>query len=95
MDNNSKQIAGLILGAAAGFALYKFFSMPKEQRNAFYNHIKITTNELLDNAEETLEKVEPYVSEFNSKGEGNWIDKLYILKKMFRNLYGSGKNYFL
>ena len=95
MDNNSKQIAGLILGAAAGFALYKFFSMPKEKRGKFYTHIKITTNELLDNAEETVEKVEPYISEFNSKGEGNWIDKLYILKKMFRNLYGSGKNYFL
>ena len=95
MDKNSKQIAGLILGAAAGFALYQFFSMPKEKRDEFYAHIKNTTNELLDNAEDTVGKVEPYISEFNSRGEGNWIDKLYILKKMFRNLYGSGKNYLL
>ena len=95
MKNDTKQIAGLILGAAAGLALYKFFSMPREKRDEFYAHIKDTTNELLDNAEDTVEKVEQYISEFNSKGEGDWIDKLYVLKKMFRKLYGSGKHYLL
>ena len=42
----------------------------------------------MDNAEETVEKVEHYMDEFKSKGEDEWIDKIYILKKMFKNLYG-------
>jgi hypothetical protein len=40
-----------------------------------------------------VEKVEHYMDEYKSKGENEWIDKLYILKKMFKNLYGSGKHY--
>lgn len=95
MDNDTKQIAGVILGMAAGLALYKFFSMPEEKRREFYAHIKDTTNELLNNAEDTVEKVEQYMDEFNAKGKDDLIDKLYVLKKMFRNFYGSGKHYLL
>lgn len=95
MNSDSKQIAGVILGMAAGLALYKFFSMPKEKRQEICNQIKDTTNELLTNAEDTVEKVEQYINEFNAKGEGEWIDKLYVLKKMFRNFYGTGKHYLL
>jgi hypothetical protein len=50
---------------------------------------------LLDNAEETVEKVEQYMDEFKDKSEDEWIDKIYILKKMFKNLYGSDRNYLL
>ena len=32
-----------------------------------------------------MEKVEHYMDEFKSKGEDEWIDKLYILKKMFKS----------
>jgi glutaredoxin 2 len=92
---NTNKIAALILGAAAGVALVKFFSMPKEERKEFYSHLKNTTHELLDNAEDTVEKVEHFMNEYNSKGKDEWIDKLYIVKKMFRNLYGSDKHYLL
>jgi hypothetical protein len=91
----SKKVAALILGAAAGVALVKYFRMPVEDRNKFCNHLKSQTNLLLDNAEETVEKVEHYMDDFKSKGEGEWIDKLYILKNMFKNLYGSDKHYLL
>jgi hypothetical protein len=92
---NTNKVAALILGAAAGVALVKFFSMPKEEREEFYSHLKNTTHELLDNAEDTVEKVEHFMNEYNSKGKNEWIDKLYIVKKMFRNLYGSDKHYLL
>ncbi len=69
--------------------------MPKEEREQFCNHLKNQTHLLLDNAEDTVEKVEHYMDEFKSKGENEWIDKLYILKKMFKNLYGSEKHYLL
>lgn len=91
----SNKIAAIILGAAGGFALIKFLSMPKEDRNDFYRYLKNKTHDLLDNAEETVEKVEHYMDEFKDKGEDEWIDKIYILKKMFKNLYGSEKHYLL
>lgn len=91
----STTIAAVILGAAAGLALLKFFNMSKEERDAFFSHLKNTTNDLLDNAEVTVEKVEHFMDEIKSKGENEWIDKLYIFKKMFRELYGSEKHYLL
>ncbi len=92
---NTNKIAAIILGAAGGFALIKFLSIPKEERNDFYRYLKNKTHELLDNAEETVEKVEHYMDEFKEKGEDEWIDKIYILKKMFKNLYGTDKHYLL
>lgn len=91
----SNKIAAIILGAAGGFALIKFLSMPKEDRNEFYSYMKKKTHDLLDNAEETVEKVEHYMDEFKEKGDDEWIDKIYILKKMFKNLYGTDKHYLL
>ena len=85
----------MILVAAAGVAIVKFSSMPKEERKELCTHLRNKTNELLDNAEGTVETVERYMDEFKSKGEEEWIDKLYILKKMFKNLYGSEKHYLL
>ena len=93
--SNTDRIAALILGAATGVALVRYFNMPKMERNEFCSHLKTKTSELLDNAEDTVEKVEQYMNDFNSKGENEWIDKLYILKKMFKNLYGSEKHYLL
>lgn len=91
----TNQVAALILGAAAGVALVRFFKMPEEERKEFCNHIKIKTNQLLDNAEDTVEKVEHYIDEYKSTGKNDWIDKIFVLKKMFRNLYGTEKQYLL
>ena len=91
----TNKVAAIILGAAAGVALIKFLSMPQEERNEFYAFLKDKTRQLLDNAEDTVEKVEHYMDEFKDKGEDEWIDKIYILKKMFKKLYGSERNYLL
>jgi hypothetical protein len=91
----STTIASLILGASIGFALLKFYSMTKEDREAFYDHLKNTTNNLLDDAEATVEKVEHFMDEIKSKGENEWIEKLYVLKKMFIDFYGTEKKYLL
>lgn len=86
---NKNKIAALIFGAAAGIALVKFFSMPKEDRQAFYNYLKNQTDLLLDNAENTVEKVEHYMDQFKAKSDDEWIEKLFILKKMFKDFYGT------
>jgi hypothetical protein len=91
----SNTIAAIIMGAAAGIALLKFFKMSKEDKDVFFSYLKNRTNDLLDDAETTVEKVEHFMDELKSKGEDEWIDKLYILKKMFRELYGSDQHYLL
>ncbi len=93
--NKSNTIAAIILGAAAGVALLRFFSMPKEEKDAFLAHLKETTNDLLDNAEDTVEKVEHYMSQIKSRGQNQLVDKLFILKNMFKDLYGSEQRFLL
>ncbi|MEO8416860.1 MAG: hypothetical protein ABI472_24570 [Ginsengibacter sp.] len=91
----SKTIAAIILGAAVGVALLKFYNLPKEEKDEFFSYLKDRTNELLDDAEETVEKVEHFIDEIKIKEENEWIDKLYIVKRMFRELYGSDQRYLL
>lgn len=92
---NKSTIASLILGASIGLALLKFYSMSEEDKKDFLDHLKKTTNDLLDDAETTVEKVEQYVDEIKLKGENRWVEKLYVLKKMFTDFYGTEKKYFL
>ncbi len=35
------------------------------------------------------------VKEVKSKGENEWIEKLYVFKKMFKDLYATDKRYLL
>jgi hypothetical protein len=93
--NKPNTVAAVILGAAVGVALIGFFNMSKEERALYLSHLKNTTHQLLDDADNTVEKVEHYMADIKNTGENEWIDKLYILKRMFRDLYGSEKHYLL
>lgn len=86
MSRNDK-IAAIILGAAAVAAIIHYVSMPEEEKKKCVNHIKDRTRELLNNAEETAEKVQNFLGEYDKQPANGWIDKLYILKKMFNSLY--------
>ncbi len=90
MTRNEK-IAVVILGAAAAVALYRFFSMPAKEREAFFDNIKERTGELLDDADLTVEKVNGYLELYDEEEDNAWLDKLYILKRMFKDLYGEGR----
>lgn len=92
---NSNKIAALILGAAAGVALVRYFNMPEEEREEFCAHIKNKTSQLLDNAEESVEKIEHFMSELKSKDKEDWVDKLMVIKKMVKDFYGSQKHFLL
>ena len=85
---SKNKVAALILGAAVGVALVRFFNLPKEERAEILRGIKEKTSELLDDAENTVEKVEHFMDDFNSKGETEWIDKMYLVKKAFSDFYG-------
>ncbi|MBS1737831.1 MAG: hypothetical protein JSS98_14695 [Bacteroidetes bacterium] len=89
------KVAVIILGAAAGLAIARYFKMPAEERKEFCDHLKNRTFELLDNAEETVEKIEQGMSDFKEKRDNEWIDKLYAVKKTIKSLYGSDKHFLL
>lgn len=94
MTRNDK-IAALILGAAATVAVIRYLNMPEEKRKEFTDHIKTRTSELLDNADNTVDRVNGFLGEYDEQPENAWIEKLYVLKKMFKSLYTSDKKFFL
>ena len=84
----AKQVGALIFSAAAIYAAYRFFDLSKEERRQVISNIKTRTGDLLEDADNTVEKVQHYFTELKSTQPGNWIDKLYLLRKMFTDFYG-------
>lgn len=83
----SNQIGAIILGAAAALAIYKYSQMTKEERDEFFSTIKHKTQELLEDADNTVEKVQHYVAQIKEKQPDQWFDKLYLIRKMFSEFY--------
>ncbi len=83
------KITLLIFGAAAAFAVYKFINLPDEEREEFFEHIKDRTAELLDDPDNTVNRVNGFMGELESKGENAWVDRLCVFQKMFKELYKS------
>ncbi len=86
---NSNSIAAIILGAAVGLTLLRFFNLSKDERDQVLSDIKNKTHDLLDDAEATVEKVKHYVEELKSKRPDEWTDKIFVIKNMLKDLYGA------
>ena len=84
----SNHISAVILGAAAIVTILKFYEMPKAERDLFFSNLKRRTHDLLDDAESTVEKVEHYVAQLKSKSSDEWVDKIHIIRNMFKDMYG-------
>ena len=93
--SRSNYIGAIILGASVGVALLKFYSMPKEERDEFLDHLKNRAHDLLDDAEETVEKVKQHFAEIDTKQPDEWVDKLFVVKRLFTNLFGSERRYLI
>ena len=91
--SKEKTIAGILLGAVAGVALYRFYSMPQEERDEFIDHLKNRAHELLDDTEGTMSKVKHHFAEIDSKESP--IDKLFVAKRLITDLFGSEKRYLI
>jgi uncharacterized Rmd1/YagE family protein len=85
----SNSIAAIILGAAVGLTLLRFFNLSKAERNQVLADIKYKSHDLLDDAEATVEKVKHYVEELKSKSADEWTDKIFVMKNMLKDLYGA------
>ena len=82
------QIGAFILGAAAVFALYKYSQLSKEEKHEFFSTIRDKTQELLEDADNTVEKVQHYVAQIKEKESHQWFDKMYLVRKMISEFYG-------
>lgn len=94
MSRNDK-IAAVILGAAVTYAAIKFFSLEKEERKELCEKFKNKTNELLTDADTTVDKVNEFIEEYEEQSKEAWMDKFFVVRRMIRSLYGSDKRFFL
>ena len=93
--SKANTIGALILGAAAGVALVKYFSMPEDERTEFITHLKNRAHELLDDAEGTVDKVKQHFAEIDMKPQGAWVDKLFVAKRLLTELFGSERRFLI
>ena len=91
--SKSNTIGAVILGAAVGVAILKFFNMPEEEREEFYSHLKERAYELLDDTEGTIETVKIHFAQIDEKEKEEWVEKLLIAKNLLNELFGSAKKY--
>jgi len=88
-----KTIGAILLGAVAGVALVKFFSMPEVEREEFFTHLKNRAHELLDDTEGTLDKVKHHFAQIDTKE--NTVDKLLVVKNLLSELFSAPGRRFL
>jgi hypothetical protein len=91
--SKEKTIGALLLGAIAGVAILKFYSMPQEERDEFISHLKNRAHDLLDDAEGTMDKVKHHFAEIDVKE--NSIDKLFVIKRLLTELFGSERRFLI
>jgi hypothetical protein len=86
-------IGAILLGAAIGVALLRFYNMPEEERNEFISHLKNRAHELLDDTEGTMDKVKHHFAQIDIKE--NAVDKLLGVKNLLTELFGSNRRFLL
>ena len=60
-------IGAILLGAAVGVALLRFYNMHEEERNEFISHLKNRAHELLDDTEGTMDRVKHHFAQIDLK----------------------------
>ena len=93
--SKANTIGAMILGAAVGVALIKYFSMPELKREEFITHLKNRAHDLLDDAEGTVEKIKDHFAEIDMKPKEAWVDKLFVAKRLLTDLFGSEKRFLI
>jgi uncharacterized protein YicC (UPF0701 family) len=84
---NPKHIATFLLGAAAGYALFKYNSMSDEEKEKMYADLKEKANNLKDEAEKAAGKAGDYFEELKTKGAENMKDYMSEAESFFNDLF--------
>jgi hypothetical protein len=86
---NSDKATVVLLAAAVGMALYRFYNMTENERENFYNDIKDRVQLLLKDTDQTVDTVKQYFGQIDSKEA--WADKLLLFKGLLTRLFGTGE----
>ena len=87
MSVNSKHIATFLLGAAAGFAAYKYANMSPEEKEKLAKDVKDKANKLKTETEEMMDKAKDYFEELKTKGGDALKEHLADAEKMMSDLF--------
>jgi hypothetical protein len=93
--SKSNTIGAIILGAAVGVAILEFFNMPDDERREFLSHLKNRAHDLLDDAEDTVDRVKQHFAEIDMKPKEEWVDKLFVAKRLLTELFGSERRFLI
>jgi ElaB/YqjD/DUF883 family membrane-anchored ribosome-binding protein len=88
MSVNSKHIATFLLGAAAGFAAYKYANMTEEEKEKLMNDIKNKAKDLKTEAEGMADKAKEYFEELKTKGSSALKEQMGDVDGMMNDLFG-------
>ena len=88
MGVGSKHIATFLLGAAAGFAAFKYANMSEEEKEKLMADLKAKANDLKNEAEGATDKAKEYFEELRTKGSSAFKDQFGDLDKVFDDLFG-------
>lgn len=91
--SRSNTIGAVILGAAVGVAVLKFFNMPEKDREDFYSHLKNRAHDLLDDVEGTVDTVKQHFAEIDRKPQEQWVEKFIVVKRLLTHLFGSERRF--
>ncbi len=88
MSVNSKHIATFLLGAAAGYAAFKYANMSEEEKEKMMNDIKAKANDLKKEAEGMTEKAKEYFEELKTKGGSALKEQMGDVDGVINDLFG-------
>ena len=88
MGVSSKHIATFLLGAAAGYAAFKYSNMSEEEKEKFMADLKDKAKNLKTEAEGAADKAKDYFDELKTKGSSAFKEKFGDLDKVFDDLFG-------
>ncbi len=84
---NPKHIATFLLGAAAGYPMFKYNSMTDEDKEKLYADLKEKANNLKDEAEKAAGKAGDYFEELKTKGAASMKDYMGEAESFFNDLH--------
>jgi len=88
MSVNSKHIATFLLGAAAGYAAFKYSNMSDEEKEKLMNDIKNKAKDVKTEAEGMADKDKEYYEELKTKGGSALKEKMGDVDGVMNDLFG-------
>jgi hypothetical protein len=88
MGVNAKHIATFLMGAAAGYAAYKYANMTEEEKEKMMADLKAKAEDLRKQAEGAADKARDYFDELRTQGSSAMKEQFGDLEQVMDELFG-------